>query len=60
MFLRSICFDHPLDVWPLPRNQKPKFINEPWLTDESIYFESAKQMMAARKPEDEEDNRKES
>lgn len=34
------------------------FINEPWLVDESIYFESAKQMMAAREPEDEEDNRR--
>lgn len=49
---------HPLDVWPLPREQKPMFINEPWLVDESIYLESAKQMMAAREPEDEEDNRR--
>ena len=47
---------HPLDVWPLPREQKPVFIIEPWLIDESIYFESAKQMMAAREPENEEDN----
>ena len=49
---------HPLDVWPLPRDQKPMFINEPWLVDESIYFNSTKQMMAAREPEDEEDNRR--
>ena len=34
------------------------FINEPWLIDESIYLESYKQMMAAREPEDEEDNRR--
>lgn len=49
---------HPLDVWPLPRGQRPMFINEPWLIDESIYFETAKQMMAARDPEDQPDNRR--
>ena len=49
---------HTLDVWPLPREQKPMFINEPWLVDESIYFETAKQMMVAREPEAEEDNRR--
>lgn len=49
---------HPLDVWPLPRDQKPMFINEPWLVDDSIYFETKKQMMAAREPEDETDNRR--
>ena len=49
---------HPLDVWPLPRDQKPMFTNEPWLIDESIYFETAKQMMAARDPEDQPDNRR--
>lgn len=49
---------HHLDVWPLPREQKPMFINEPWLIDDSIYFESAKQMMSLREPEDEEDNRR--
>ena len=49
---------HPLDVWPLPREQKPMFINEPWLIDDSIYFESAKQMMSMREPENEEDNRR--
>ena len=49
---------HSLDVWPLPREQNPMFINEPWLIDDSIYFESAKQMMSMREPEDEEDNRR--
>ena len=49
---------HPLDVWPLPRDQKPMFINEPWLIDDSIYFESQKQMMVAREPEDQPDNRR--
>ncbi len=34
------------------------FINEPWLIDESIYFETVKQMEKARLPEDEEDNRR--
>ena len=34
------------------------FINEPWLIDESIYFETAKQMMAAREPEEQPDNRR--
>ena len=49
---------HPLDVWPLPREQKPMFINEPWLIDDSIYFESYKQMMSLREPEDQPDNRR--
>jgi len=49
---------HPLDVWPLPRDQKPMFINEPWLIDESLYFDSYAQMKAARDPENEEDNRR--
>ena len=49
---------HPLDVWPLPREKKPMFINEPWLIDESIYFETVEQMEKARNPEDEEDNRR--
>ena len=49
---------HPLDVWPLPREQKPMFINEPWLIDESIYLESYAQMQAAREPEDQPDNRR--
>ncbi len=49
---------HPLDVWPLPREKKPMFINEPWLIDNSIYFETQKQMEKAREPEDEEDNRR--
>lgn len=50
--------DHPLDVWPLPREQKPMFINEPWLVDQSIYLDSVKQRTAAREPENEEDNRR--
>ena len=49
---------HPLDVWPIPREEKPLFINEPWLVDDSIYFEMAKQMKAAREPEDQPDNRR--
>ena len=34
------------------------FINEPWLIDESLYFETYAQMQAAREPEDEVDNRR--
>ncbi len=49
---------HPLDVWPLPREKEPMFINEPWLIDDSIYFETQKQMEKAREPENEEDNRR--
>lgn len=49
---------HTLDVWPLPREQKPMFINEPWLVDESIYLETYTQIQAAREHEDEEDNRR--
>ena len=55
---KNMSDHHPLDVWPLPREQKPMFINEPWLIDDSIYFESAKQMMSLREPEDEPDNRR--
>ena len=49
---------HPLDIWPLPREQKPMFINEPWLIDESIYLDSLAQAQQARNPEEEEDNRR--
>lgn len=28
---------HKLDVWPEPREQKPMFINEPWLVDQYLY-----------------------
>ena len=27
---------HKLDVWPEPREQKPMFINEPWLIDKYL------------------------
>ena len=49
---------HPLEIWPLPKEEPPMFINEPWLIDESIYLDSYAQMQAAREPEDEEDNRR--
>lgn len=24
---------HDLDVWPIPKDKKPQYINEPWLID---------------------------
>lgn len=49
---------HTLDIHPLPKDQTPLFINEPWLIDETIYFETAAQKQKAKEPEQEEDNRR--
>ena len=27
---------HDIDIYPIPEDQKPRFINEPWLIDESL------------------------
>ena len=27
---------HDIDVYPIPKNKKPRFINEPWLIDGSL------------------------
>lgn len=27
---------HTLDVYPIPRDKKPMFINEPWLIDNTL------------------------
>lgn len=47
---------HTLDIWPLPKEQMPMFINEPWLTDESIWIDSIQQAEKLRGPENEEEN----
>lgn len=50
--------EHILDVNPIPKDQTPLFINEPWLIDESIYIESMEQAQNAKEPEREVDNRR--
>ena len=27
---------HNIDIWPIPEDKKPCYINEPWLTDGSV------------------------
>ncbi len=41
-----------LDPYPIPRDETPRFINEPWLTDKYLY----KWGDRVREPEKEEDN----
>lgn len=43
---------HKLDVWPEPREQKPMFINEPWLIDKYLNDYGPRK----REPEQQEDN----
>lgn len=43
---------HRLDIYPIPREKEPMFINEPWLIDRSLMnYEQVK-----REPEEKEDN----
>ena len=49
---------HPLDIKPLPQDQTPLFINEPWLIDDSIYFDTQEQKQKLKNPEEAEDNRR--
>ena len=42
---------HNLDPYPIPREKKPMYINEPWLIDRSLMNEQVK-----REPEEKEDN----
>jgi len=49
---------HSLDVWPLPKEETPMFINEPWLIDGLICFDTKAQAQKLREPENEEDNRR--
>ena len=47
---------HDLDVWPIPKDKKPQYINEPWLIDSSIldYYPTctAEQLKAPDKEKD--------
>ena len=43
---------HDLDVYPIPKEKAPMFINEPWLIDDSNY----EQAWGHKEPEDAEDN----
>lgn len=48
---------HDLDVWPVPKDKKPRFINEPWLIDDTILSvnpECPKEKL--KEPEGEKDN----
>lgn len=47
---------HVLNIYPVPREKSPMFINEPWIIDKSIYFETKNAQEMARNPEAEEDN----
>ena len=44
--------DHKLDIYPVPKDCTPMFINEPWLTDPSHDWQDT----WGNEPEDEEDN----
>lgn len=45
---------HSLDPYPIPKEEHPLFINEPWLIDESILTTTKKD----NGPESEADNRR--
>ena len=48
---------HNIDIWPIPEDKKPCYINEPWLTDGSLLdynAESIKEQLQA--PDREKDN----
>ena len=42
---------HSLDVYPVPREKTPMYINEPWLIDRSLLSEQVQ-----REPEEKEDS----
>lgn len=46
---------HDLDIYPIPREKSPMFINEPWLIDGTL-LESEGKREALRQPEAQEDN----
>lgn len=47
---------HDLDIYPVPRDRDVMYINEPWLIDDSVFFETVKKQQEAKLPEKEEDN----
>ncbi|MEG0370077.1 MAG: hypothetical protein RR593_08755, partial [Hungatella sp.] len=42
---------HSLDPYPIPKEESPMYINEPWLIDKSLSEQEIR-----REPEEEEDN----
>lgn len=44
---------HSLDVWPVPRDKQPMYINEPWLIDRRWKYESSSRSID---PDDRPDN----
>ncbi len=44
---------HSLDVYPIPKEKAPMYINEPWLIDDSLIWENHGH---SKEPEAEEDN----
>lgn len=47
---------HKLDSYPVPKDKGALYINEPWIIDKSIYFETIKQQQEKIEPDTEEDN----
>ena len=43
---------HTLDVWPIPKDETPNFINEPWLIDRSLDGDGPK----VKEPDTDSDN----
>lgn len=47
---------HQIDIYPIPENETPRFINEPWLIDKSIWCDTVKELEKLRQPEGQPDN----
>ncbi len=47
---------HDLDVYPIPREKTPMYINEPWLVDRSILERTLKMTDLRKSPDEEKDN----
>ena len=45
---------HTLDPYPVPKDKNALFVNEPWIIDDSLYFERSEDYK--REPEAEKDN----
>ena len=45
---------HRMDTYPIPRDEAPVFVNEPWVFDQSIYCETIDDHI--REPDEEADN----
>lgn len=47
---------HDLDVYPIPGEKTPMYINEPWLIDRSIKERALKMADLRKSPDEEKDN----